>query len=585
MRDQRFRHCFINTEASNIQDALSKCRAIQGLHTAIENLEKRLGDYVHKPNDPLFTLVFDEVHGLISKSGHNGPVVALNRVISTISNHRTWFLFLSTEPILSQILSQDEFSSDQPAYHRVLDLNAQNDSKLEMFPPFTDFAVDITDLDESGGGFFLDPRQECMGGFGETMHMAKFGRPLWLAYEDASIPPDQIARVKLIGGNPKKCYDARNFDHVLAALSARICIDLNVANPITIPIANKAVYLHMRRLELLDSSTGLISTRTPTEPIIAKAAMQILCKEVNWAISLNTFTRNLLERGAIEKGAKGELFVRLIFTLAHDALMCELKLDLYESTLPTFTVHDFLGALFARSHHESLRQIDSNILNSHMNFLGFTSTQRCLRETDSKSFKHLCYSLLRRSMALQLAPQEETFDQLIPFYCDSLDEKPFDVDKVGAILVQIKCRKQEDTFKNITDSDSALKRLFLLVDLGSDENSVNLSVSEYSSPDIWAIHVNGHGEEVFSCAEKHKAQEYAERFFNNMSISSEKHIAFVHDNDLLDNVARHDKFCEVPEAASVPSTRKRKAGNEQTCSAPTRVTPRREKKKKMSYSS
>lgn len=99
MRDQRFRHCFINTEASNIQDALSKCRAIQGLHTAIENLEKRLGDYVHKPNDPLFTLVFDEVHGLISKSGHNGPVVALNRVISTISNHRTWFLFLSTEPI------------------------------------------------------------------------------------------------------------------------------------------------------------------------------------------------------------------------------------------------------------------------------------------------------------------------------------------------------------------------------------------------------------------------------------------------------------------------------------------------------
>lgn len=445
--------------------------------------------------------------------------------------------------------------------------------------------MDITDLDESGGGFFLDPRQECMGGFGETMHMAKFGRPLWLAYEDASIPPDQIARVKLIGGNPKKCYDARSSDHVLAALSARIYIDLNVANPITIPIANKAVYLHMRRLELLDSSTGLISTRTPTEPILAKAAMQILCKEVNWAISLNTFTRNLLERGAVKKGTKSELFMRLIFTLAHDALMCELKLNLYGSTLRTFTVHDFLGALFARSHHEILRQIDSNILNSHMNFLGFTSTQRCLRETDSKSFKHLCYSLLRRSMALQLAPQEETFDQLIPFYCGSLDEKPFDVDKVGAILVQIKCRKQEDTFKNITDYDPASKRLFLLVDLGSDKNSVDVSVSEYSKPDIWAIHVDGHGEEVFSCPQKHKAQEYAERFFNNIDLSPEKHIAFVHDKDLLDNVVRHDKFWEVPEAATVPSTRKRKAGNEQTCSVPTRVTPRREKKKKISYSS
>lgn len=220
---------------------------------------------------------------------------------------------------------------------------------------------------------------------------------------------------KLIGGNPKKSYDTFNSDHALAVLSAHLHIDLNIANPITIPISHRAVYLHMRTLESLDSSTGLILTRTPTEPIIAKAAMQILCKEVNWAVSLNTFTRNLLARNAIEKGTKRELFMRLIFTLAHDALMCELKFNLYESTLPNFTVHDFFGALFARSHHESLCQIDSNILDSHMNFVGFTSAQRCLREIDSKSFKHLCYSLLRRSMALQLAPQEETFHQLIPF--------------------------------------------------------------------------------------------------------------------------------------------------------------------------
>lgn len=201
--------------------------------------------------------------------------------------------------------------------------------------------------------------------------------------------------------------------------------------------------------------------------------------------------------------------------------MCELKFNLYESTLPNFTVHDFFGALFARSHHESLCQIDSNILDSHMNFAGFTSTQGCLREIDSKSFKHLCYSLLRRSMALQLAPQEETFHQLIPFYCGSLDEKPFDVDNVGAVLVQIKYGKQEtkplsvmgenffppkdkraritrptshssthDTLKNITGDGPASKRLFLLVDLGSDKNSVNVSVSEYSNPDIWAIHVS-----------------------------------------------------------------------------------------------
>lgn len=215
-------------------------------------------------------------------------------------------------------------------------------------------------------------------------------------------------------------------------------------------------------------------------------------------------------------------------------------------------------------------------------------------------------------MALQLAPQEETVHQLIPFYCGNLDEKPLDVNKVGAVLVQIKYRKQEtkplsvlgenffppkdkrarithptshnsthDTLKYITGDGPASKRLFLLVDLGSNKNSVDVSVSEYSNPDIWAIHVNGHGEGVFSCPGKHKAQEYAGIFFNNMNIFSEKHIAFVHDKDLLENVVRHDKFCEVPKAASVSSTRKRKVGGS---SSPTRVTPRRVKKKKSSIS-
>lgn len=113
-------------------------------------------------------------------------------------------------------------------------------------------------------------------------------------------------------------------------------------------------------------------------------------------------------------------------------------------------------------------------------------------------------------MALQLAPQEETVHQLISFHCGNLDEKPFDADKVGANLVQVKYHRQEtkplsvmgenffppkdkraritrpashnsthDTLKNITGDDPASKRLFLLVDLGSDKNSVDVSVSEY----------------------------------------------------------------------------------------------------------
>lgn len=155
-------------------------------------------------------------------------------------------------------------------------------------------------------------------------------------------------------------------------------IDLNVTNPIAIPTAYKAVKLHMRTIDSLVSSTGLMYTTMPTEPILAKAAMQILCKGANWAVSLDTLTRNLLEHNAIERGTKGEIFMRLIFTLAHDALMYGLKFNLYEPTLPTFTVHEFFGALFAKSHHESLSQVDINILSTNAwPHSSSSSTEQC----------------------------------------------------------------------------------------------------------------------------------------------------------------------------------------------------------------
>jgi hypothetical protein len=112
-----------------------------------------------------------------------------------------------------------------------------------------------------------------------------------------------------------------------------------------------------------------------------------------------------LHSGAIDKGEKGELFSRLILTLAHDSIAGLGAISSFDAVIPTFIVESFLKGLFFHSFHEVLARIDADILQGRMNFLLFTSTQEYLT---AKSFQSLCYILLGRSAALQLAPQQKT---------------------------------------------------------------------------------------------------------------------------------------------------------------------------------
>ncbi|ODM16027.1 hypothetical protein SI65_08461 [Aspergillus cristatus] len=89
--------------------------------------------------------------------------------------------------------------------------------------------------------------------------------------------------------------------------------------------------------------------------------MQILLDySQNWTVSLHTFTTELLESGVVEKGPKGELLSRLIFTLAHDALMPRLDYKMRDAGLLTFTVRDFLKALYTTHHPSSLGRNEWN---------------------------------------------------------------------------------------------------------------------------------------------------------------------------------------------------------------------------------
>jgi hypothetical protein len=103
------------------------------LNKALIKVENALSEYsLDHENDPLLVVVFDEVSSLLEKD-HGGRYVALNRIISCISqNHRVWYFFLSTESKLGDMLPPDSFSrcgpkSAQPSY--------RGNYNLKRYPP------------------------------------------------------------------------------------------------------------------------------------------------------------------------------------------------------------------------------------------------------------------------------------------------------------------------------------------------------------------------------------------------------------------------------------------------------------------
>jgi hypothetical protein len=185
--------------------------------------------------------------------------------------------------------------------------------------------------------------------FSEPRYMARFGRPLWYAYNDVKTM-NYVARLKLVGGKEAP-FDPRNTDHVFASLSFRLSLDVCLQNPAVIPLVETAVSNYMRIAISMDQKTGLMDTITPSEPILSRAAMEHLCYSNNWSDSIYTLVNKLLQPGLIEKGHKGELYARFVLILAHD---CIRKGIMDKTLLPPFTISDFLKALYARTHHQHI---------------------------------------------------------------------------------------------------------------------------------------------------------------------------------------------------------------------------------------
>ncbi|KIX00093.1 uncharacterized protein Z518_10230 [Rhinocladiella mackenziei CBS 650.93] len=520
---------------------------LNGLLNVAENLMKILQQCRGTSStDPLLVIVFDEASSMMRKYRADEPnielYVALNRVISYLKKFRVWSIFLSTESLIRHIVppsNTSDYVQDPSTY-----------TDLMRFPPFVSLQLDVEDRRRMQNPMLKkEELLKPLKTFANLEHMALFGRPLWYIYTHAERGSMiEVAKLKLIAGRQRGYYDPNDPDHVFAALSFRLSLDVCLQNPATVSLNETAVSCFMRVVISMDHETGVMDTTTPSEPVLARAAMEHLCRRGNWPYSILTLCKKLLEKGLIEKGRKGELYARLVLILAHDCVRC-VPPDPASQLAPTFTVSDFLMALYARDHHDSIRKIPKRTREARMNFIHFVPAYTRL---SPEVIPAVCHDLLRRSAAMQLSWDQQIYDLLIPVYYGTEDEK-FDPSNCGVIVVQVKNQNNATTpreifredFINVSPETSnpvkleariserkptkflfnqmANPILFLLFDLGvvggsqADGPPVQVMHSESGQqPDLWAIHSRGHDHTIFGCLQHMDSGIWSERLFNSV---------------------------------------------------------------------
>ncbi|KKK21711.1 hypothetical protein ARAM_007644 [Aspergillus rambellii] len=530
----KWRHAFRDAEDSQVRINLKKDNLLDDLKKIAGELKSELDRFPSRVDNPLLVIVFDEAATLLKEPGRPdlpkpGPYYALNRVISFLTTLPIWFFFLSTESHVRQLLPPDNETRTGSYVHvPSARLGVRSKELLRRFPPFLAFQLDIEDRNNMANGHMEKELARSFTEFTKPEHLAMFGRPLWHGYQTSHLVHD-LARLKLVGGKTGERYNGNNVDHVFAALSFRVSLDVCLQNPRTIELTNIAVNFYMRVVISMDTETGAMYTETPSEPVLAKAAMSHLC-ENNWPTSISTLTKELLNKGLIEKGLKGELYARLMLILARDTVWVKAG---YPESTPSFTVSEFLNALYAEDHQERLGLIPNELRDARMNLNHFTAAGENLKQ---EHFPRLWHELLRRNAGIQLAHNQPTYDIMIPVYFGS-ETGPFNPSDCGVILIQVKNKKKATTpgdmfgesfqeqesgkdhpVRSIRESSRNNQRgkhfifnktthpiLVLIFDLGveiepnSKASRVQLYKSMKNCPTIWVIHSHGHDEAVFGC--------------------------------------------------------------------------------------
>jgi hypothetical protein len=171
-------------------------------------------------------------------------------------------------------------------------------SSLERVDPFYSFSLDV-----EARRLFIETKAERLAlpleSFGEIAHMVTFGRPLWLAYSNATVKSIRpLVKGKLLCAAPK--YDPKNVNHVFAVLSHRICLEPCLQRYETVDIERKAVESHLRVIVGFEPKSGYFQTTSQPEPIVSDAAAALLLdQDKRWEMTIESLYNRLMSPGLI----------------------------------------------------------------------------------------------------------------------------------------------------------------------------------------------------------------------------------------------------------------------------------------------
>ena len=244
-----------------------------------------------------------------------------------------------------------------------------------------------------------------------------------------------------------------------------------------------------------------LETTTPAEPSVADAIARVLWHHNEgvqgscWAVCIRTVSDRLLSRGLIDKGIKGEIFARLMCTLARDTLLAKeipnhpepaySQPYLCSAFLQEITGIDLVARLAGnisdrekRIGHVELKSPVMAITKGYMNFTYFAHTDKSL-PTNLPAFNDLLHGLLRQHCALQLSFGQGYWDLLLPVYCGDLG-KNFDPSLLTAVFIQVKNRMHKmawflgTEYSNISSNLQPI--IIVQMDLGLDHRDVEVKM-------------------------------------------------------------------------------------------------------------
>src|SRR5438046_8576886 len=96
-------------------------------------------------------------------------------------------------------------------------------------------------------------------------HMTLFGRPLWRAHKEKPCLLRTIVKRKIVCSVE---YDPNNVNHVFAALSSRLCLDVCMEGSEAIALAREAVNSHLRILNIERDTISLGQDKKSLERMV-----------------------------------------------------------------------------------------------------------------------------------------------------------------------------------------------------------------------------------------------------------------------------------------------------------------------------